>query len=866
MIPKSLNSVLLSVGLVFLLAPFAEAQVYLQDGFASSAYAVGTDGTGKLHNKGASEACFAETWRSKDSSVVLCLNTGLTIPSSWNGFESLGAGSIGYKKTGASTNGTVGSSDSAYRAGYRKLTADALPTSGTFYFRALLQQQTGAGKSMEKEDMMRGIGLRTKTFPDIAGNDGPGHGRKESGDAMKDGVWFAFRKTASDKNAVKTELVFWLGGQRQTLVAEGDLTEDTTYLCLAEVKLSETGVSGRAFAMPSTSFDSRPNTHWGATIESTELTSSTPFAYLAMTGVHLTANAQVSFDEIAVASEVGELVPTAVTDFAVYPTTDALAPTLDGFIVPVTLEYAEGTADVVIEYGTSEESLTGSFAAVSGMSAGTETVTVTGLEPDMTYFWRVKATAGSRETVSAVKTMTTLGKPVLGAVSATLDGNAIVFAADLATPALAGDAEQPETSVTVTYTQGGETKTATLGTLTEAGAMSQRIEGFAWGVSCTYTVSASATKGGRTFGAASASVTLKVLMSGTMYVSATGSNTAPYATPETAAQAIKDAVAIGDTGAVILVAPGTYETVERIVLDRGVTVRGMTGKPADVVVKNVGTATAGRVFNLTSTQAVLADLTVADGHVVNYTGGNIWMTNGMVTNCVIQGATLKWSTNDANSEHGGAGVYMRAGKLVNCVIRNNTVAGTTAVKDQATGVYAKGTAVIQNCLFENNNSEYESAVVHLAENAHMINCTIVKSTLGTGTELNGGSASIRQQGEFAYVQNTVVVGIVDTEGKIVEPKRNTTTIYFANCAFDYDFPEIMITEKNCVRATTAAFSNYAGGNYRPAFGGPLVEAGKLDVANALPSLDLAGNPRLYKNTYDIGCYENQGGNFTISVR
>lgn len=867
MIPKSRNAVLLSVGLVFLLAPFAEACVYLNDGFSTSAYAVGTEGLGKLHNKGANETGFssANKWMTGDSSVTRCTNSGLDFPASWDGFSAAGAGSIGYKNTGASTNGNAYENNSNYRAGERVLAQNALPVEGTFYFRALMNQGEGAGKAMEKADMVRGVGLRTMGLLNL-GSGSPTHGRTESGDALTNGVWFAFHKTESDKSNVKTELIFSCGRQTQTLVSVSDFTENTTYLCVAEITLGAEGTTARAFAMPIEAYDKKPATHWGAAVETTELTSATPLTHLAMTGVYLTANALVCFDEIAAASTVEELVPATVTDFAVYAGAEATSVTLDGFTIPVTLEYADGTADITVEYGTSEEALTESFAAISGMSAGTQSMTVTGLEPDTTYYWRVKATSGSKEAFSSVKTITTLGKPALGAVSATVDGNAILFAAELATPALNGADEQPETVVTVTYTQGGETKMATLGALTEAGSVSQRIEGFAWGETCTYSVTASAAKNDRTFAVTSASATLQVLVKGTMYVSATGSNTAPYMTPETAANAIRDAVSIGDTGAVILVAPGTYETVERTVLDRGVTVRGATGNPADVVVRNVGTDGPCRVFNLTNARAILADLTVADGHVVNYTGGNIWMTDGLVSNCVIRGATLNWTVKDTNSEHGGAGVYMRGGRLINCVVKDNTVGGTVANGNQATGLYAKGSSVVQNCLFDNNSTLYESAVLHLYENAHVINCTIVNSKLGTGTELNGGSASIRQQGDFAYVQNTVVVGIVDMDGNIVEPKRNTTDVFLANCAFDYAFPDTLISDKGWVRATKSAFADYAGGKYRPAFGSVLVDAGKNDVVNSLPSVDLAGKSRLYKRTYDIGCYENQGGNFTISVR
>ncbi len=841
------------------------ATTLVRDGFDTTVYSVGTDGTGKLHGKGSSETGFASSakWASGDSSVVKCLSDGLAFPSAWDGFATAGAGAIGYRNTGTSGNGTVGNSNSDYRAGQRALAADALPATGTYYLRALMRQGSGAGAATRVEGMMRGVGLRTQGINGLAGGN-PSHGRLESGNALTNGVWFAFRKTSASDSSADTEVVLRFGGATQTLVGAEAFAEGVTYLCVAEISVGENGATARAFATAIDDYDNQPDALWGEKLQTGAISAAVPFTHLCMTAPYMTDNATVAFDEIAVATELSELVPTTVSEFSVYPIAAELSPALDGFSVPIVIDLPEGeTADVVVEYGTSESDLSSSCAVLSDASSGRNVANATGLEPDMEYFWRLRATAaGHDDAVSSIQAFRTLGAPILGATSATLDGASVLFSAELATPALDGAENPPETELFVTYTVAGVPNTVSLGRLSAPGTLSYAATDVSWGENCTYSFSATANDGSRDYSSTTADSTIAVRTAGTVYVSDDGSGTAPYDTLEKAANTVAAAVAVAGDGATVRIAPGTYETSERVVLDRNVRVEGMTGKPADVVVRNVGSSPACRVFNLTHSGAVLADLTVADGHIVGFTGGNLWISNGTVTNCIVENATLSWTTADANNEHGGAGVYMRAGRLVNCIVRGNAVTGT-AVKDQATGVLAKGSSVIQNCLFEGNDSELEAAVVHLAENAHMINCTIVRSTLGAGTDLNGGSASIRIASSLAYVQNCAVAGVVDANGTTLTPLDGSggTTERFANIAnsaFDFAFDEALATSKGWVRGTAATmFAGYAARSYRPSPGGPLVNAGKNNVTDALPALDLAGNERLFGSAYDIGCYELQ---------
>ena len=72
---------------------------------------------------------------------------------------------------------------------------------------------------------------------------------------------------------------------------------------------------------------------------------------------------------------------------------------------------------------------------------------------------------------------------------------------------------------------------------------------------------------------------------------------------------------------------------------------------------------------------------------------------------------------------------------------------------------------------------------------------------------------------------------------------------------------------NCVTNVTEAdcFVNYAGGKFRPKKDGPLWNAG-TNIVGVLPSVDFAGNPRIYKEIIDIGCLEGIDAGFSLKLK
>ena len=105
----------------------------------------------------------------------------------------------------------------------------------------------------------------------------------------------------------------------------------------------------------------------------------------------------------------------------------------------------------------------------------------------------------------------------------------------------------------------------------------------------------------------------------------------------------------------------------------------------------------------------------------------------------------------------------------------------------------------------------------------------------------------------AVVKNTVSFDNTKTveEVSTIVPCSGTAA-NFANCATDGD---VAINE-SCKLITSAAFKDYANGDYRPAGGGALVNAGVTPDGWA-GITDVAGKKRVVGSAIDIGAYELQ---------
>ena len=89
---------------------------------------------------------------------------------------------------------------------------------------------------------------------------------------------------------------------------------------------------------------------------------------------------------------------------------------------------------------------------------------------------------------------------------------------------------------------------------------------------------------------------------------------------------------------------------------------------------------------------------------------------------------------------------------------------------------------------------------------------------------------------------------------------------FLNGATDADIAGLGFPEGTVTGTAESFFKDYANGDYTPASGGPLYNAGANYDYEGMASVDLAGRKRLNGSKIDIGCYEAMSTPLMIIVR
>ena len=355
------------------------------------------------------------------------------------------------------------------------------------------------------------------------------------------------------------------------------------------------------------------------------------------------------------------------------------------------------------------------------------------------------------------------------------------------------------------------------------------------------------------------------LWNGEMYVNADASNaTTPYATPETAAKTIAAALTVADDGATIHVAPGLYAISSPLEVRTGIRILGDDPDPSRTIVSNTtGTSNANqnkRVFILRHADALVANITMQKGEgYSNNQGGNFYISavGGMISNCVVEAGYTR-----DNAQ--GAGAYLDGGIVTHTVFRRNWSGSASANWDKGRAglLVLNNSARCENCLFAGNNQYRAVRLINLNGTSVMRNCTIVNCSLSVTNE-DCSSWSALNIASGVMVQNVVIAGVTNTvDGAKCKPTG--TRANFVNGALDSSSEGTTFPADTIVGAAESFFKDYANGDYTPASGGPLYNAG----ANyeGMASVDLAGNPRKVGSRIDIGCYEARSSSFMIIVR
>ena len=320
--------------------------------------------------------------------------------------------------------------------------------------------------------------------------------------------------------------------------------------------------------------------------------------------------------------------------------------------------------------------------------------------------------------------------------------------------------------------------------------------------------------------------------------------TFPYDSAATGYSSLKTAVSEALDGYTLLIGEGIYETTDQISFNKALTLRGLGDTPEAVIVRNTSVTTNSyyhRTLEMNNAAGRIENITIEDGRVRNENGGNLRLVTGVVSNCVIRGGiAVADGSNGAfgtssNQGLAGGAVFIAYGaqnaRVSNCLIAYNTyITSGDEPKDGAAGIRFGGS---------NNNTQIE-------------NNTIVANTVEGS--LKDDSAGVHCTTWYGRLRNNIIVGNYETgKDKYTSIKMDTehgTYVYNIDDATAF-----------------TVFKSFANGDFTLNSAGAAVNKGTTSGLTLLPSVDLAGNPRVFADVIDIGCYECQvKGGFTIIFR
>ena len=203
------------------------------------------------------------------------------------------------------------------------------------------------------------------------------------------------------------------------------------------------------------------------------------------------------------------------------------------------------------------------------------------------------------------------------------------------------------------------------------------------------------------------------------------------------AQGVLDAIsAASETEpSVIEVATGTYSFSAIITISKPITLKSVSGNPADVTFSLSG---GDRLLDVAHAQAVVEGITLKGGSGTSASGGiagrNTYVSAGTVRNCVVTGAKL---TTPDNSGTCATPVLLNgeSALMTGCVVSNNTITGTSTKASpgiSCAGVAVNGGAALENSLIVDNHqpdtmTKQRDAAGVTVLNGVMRQCTVMQN-------------------------------------------------------------------------------------------------------------------------------------------
>ena len=349
---------------------------------------------------------------------------------------------------------------------------------------------------------------------------------------------------------------------------------------------------------------------------------------------------------------------------------------------------------------------------------------------------------------------------------------------------------------------------------------------------------------------------------------------------------LQAALAAAGDGSVITVAAGDYEFASgttpytelpcgntAVIVDKGVTIRGATGNPEDVVFRVKGNSfsnitasnrTKVRLMMLHHPEALVTGISFRFGFAggVFYYGGGVLIdyNGGTVSNCTFTGNSCY------ENQAGGGAVGMYGGLLTHSTITNN-YSRLAANDGSGANLLILQNAVARNCLIANNTAaanadktNFNVGGVGLYGSSVLENCTVAgNSSFGTGgVKTYEANAIVRN----CQIQDNASSGFADDPAKCQYIANKAAN--FINCACS-----VAISGGTNCKSGAMPVGDKDAGNWRPAFGSAALEAGLVQDWMT-GATDLDGKARLGEDgKVDAGAYQYAkaaiGGSFSMSA-
>jgi hypothetical protein len=243
---------------------------------------------------------------------------------------------------------------------------------------------------------------------------------------------------------------------------------------------------------------------------------------------------------------------------------------------------------------------------------------------------------------------------------------------------------------------------------------------------------------------------------------------------------------------------------------------------------------------------------MSDFYCQGYIGGGLYIGKGtkVIGNWILG--------NSLEGAGGGIGSLTSSDAVIsNNIIRGNSTA-QNITEGRGGGICLEGdsgTLISQN-LIAGNTASGGSGISISSGTPSTRGTSILNNTIlaGAPTDQFGFTVYLQVYGPPAHMLNNIVVGrpggygiVCDTAGHLMDIKNND----------GYASGGTGISCAGGVANISADPLFVSGSNFELQAGSPVIDSG-LDIPG-LPSLDLAGNPRLVGSSVDMGAYEYQGG-------